>query len=52
MVRIRKILLVVVSVVGRDLLHTSLDRGWYTEMGGLTSGEADTAGRRKNKTNS
>ena len=35
--------------VGRDLFHTSLDRGWYTEMGGLTSGEADTAGRRKNK---
>ncbi len=22
--------------VGRDLFHTSLDRGWYTEMGGLT----------------
>ena len=43
----KKILLVVVSVLVGIFFHTSLDRGWYTEMGGLTSGEADTAGRRK-----
>ena len=48
MVRIRKILLVVVSVLV-GIFFILLDRGWYTEMGGLTSGEADTAGRRKNK---
>ena len=48
MVRIRKILLVVVSaLVGIFFILPLIGVG--TEMGGLTSGEADTAGRRKNK---
>ena len=45
----KKILLVVVSVLVGIFFILPLIGGWYTEMGGLTPGKADTSGRRENK---